>query len=76
MWKMWNKNRNTYYPLTKQQYYYYNNVDLCREVEAMKRTYQPNNRKKAKKHGFFARKEADTGVVNRRRSNGRKVLTH
>ena len=26
--------------------------------------------------GFFARKEADTGVVNRRRSKGRKVLTH
>jgi large subunit ribosomal protein L34 len=42
----------------------------------MKRTWQPNKRKTAKTHGFFARKEADTGVVNRRRSKGRKVLTH
>ena len=36
----------------------------------MKRTYQPNNRKKAKKLGFFARLEA--GIVNRRRAKGRK----
>ena len=36
----------------------------------MKSTYQPNNRKKAKKHGFFARKE--TNIY--RRKKGRKVL--
>lgn len=38
----------------------------------MKRTYQPNNRKKAKKHGFFAKMKA--GIINRRRSKGRKKL--
>jgi large subunit ribosomal protein L34 len=38
----------------------------------VKRTYQPNNRKKAKKHGFFARKK--TKVLNKRRSKGRKRL--
>ena len=38
----------------------------------MKRTYQPNNRKKAKKHGFFARKL--TNVSNNRRRKGRKSL--
>ncbi len=39
----------------------------------MKRTYQPNNRKKAKKHGFFARKE--TKILKARRKKGRKVLS-
>ena len=38
----------------------------------MKRTYQPNKRKQAKKHGFFARKETDS--LKRRRAKGRKVL--
>ena len=38
----------------------------------MKRTYQPNNRRRAKKHGFFARMKSD--VVNRRRKKGRKEL--
>ena len=38
----------------------------------MKRTYQPNNRKKSKKHGFFARKL--TNIVNNRRRKGRKNL--
>ena len=38
----------------------------------MKRTYQPNNRRRAKKHGFFARKK--TNVLNRRRPKGRKEL--
>jgi len=38
----------------------------------MKRTYQPNNRKKAKKHGFFARKEGT--VLNKRRAKRRKTI--
>lgn len=38
----------------------------------MKRTYQPNNRKKAKKHGFFARMK--TNILNNRRKKGRKKL--
>ena len=38
----------------------------------MKRTFQPNNRKKSKKHGFFARKESN--ILNTRRAKGRKVL--
>ena len=58
--------------MTNQGFYYYNNVDLCLEVEKVKRTYQPNNRKKAKKHGFFARKL--TNVLNNRRRKGRKSL--
>ena len=40
----------------------------------MKRTYQPNNRKKAKKIGFFARMK--TNIIKRRRKKGRKALIH
>ena len=40
----------------------------------MKRTFQPNNRKRSKKHGFFARMK--TNIINRRRKKGRKVLSH
>lgn len=40
----------------------------------MKRTYQPNNRKKSKKQGFLARMK--TKIVAKRRSKGRKVLAH
>ncbi len=39
-----------------------------------KRTFQPNNRKKSKKHGFFARME--TKIIKSRRKKGRKVLAH
>ena len=38
----------------------------------MKRTYQPNNQKKAKKHGFYARNEGK--VLYSRRAKGRKSL--
>ena len=41
----------------------------------MKRTFQPNNHKKKKNHGFFARKLAGTGIMNLRRSKGRKKLS-
>ena len=40
----------------------------------MKRTFQPNNRKRSKKHGFFARMK--TSIINNRRKKGRKVLSH
>ena len=40
----------------------------------MKRTYQPNNRKRSKKIGFLAR--VKTSIIKRRRRKGRKVLAH
>lgn len=40
----------------------------------MKRTYQPNTRKKSKKLGFLARMK--TKIINSRRKKGRKVLSH
>lgn len=39
----------------------------------MKRTFQPNNRKKAKTHGFMSRK--DSNVLANRRKKGRKKLS-
>ncbi len=39
----------------------------------MKRTYQPNNRKKQKKHGFFSR--VKSGIISKRRRKGRKRLS-
>lgn len=39
----------------------------------MKRTYQPNNRRRSKKMGFLARIKSK--VVSSRRKKGRKVLS-
>ncbi|MBI2096618.1 MAG: 50S ribosomal protein L34 [Candidatus Sungbacteria bacterium] len=42
----------------------------------MSTTYQPKKRKRAKTHGFLARKRRTSGrnVVKRRRRKGRKAL--
>ncbi|PIR93749.1 50S ribosomal protein L34 [Candidatus Falkowbacteria bacterium CG10_big_fil_rev_8_21_14_0_10_39_11] len=42
-----------------------------------KRTYQPNNRKKLKKHGFRNRMKTKDGqsLIKRRRDKGRESLS-
>ncbi|WKD58439.1 50S ribosomal protein L34 [Corynebacterium capitovis DSM 44611] len=52
-------------------------VDTRKENSVSKRTYQPNNRRRARKHGFRARMRTRAGraIVSARRRKGRSELT-
>jgi len=53
-------------------------VRVCsKEFTVSKRTYQPNNRRRARKHGFRARMQTRAGraIVSARRKKGRASLT-
>lgn len=58
-----------------EQVYYHIKFILISDI-TMKRTFQPNKRKRKKNHGFLVRMRTRDGqkIVNSRRQKGRKRL--
>lgn len=69
--------KNCYKLFDKNRKYIYNYLETEKNYSSggvsMKRTYQPNNRKRSKKMGFLARMQ--TKIISNRRKKGRKVLS-
>lgn len=63
-------------PVTSRSAYCVGRID-DRESDMSKRTFQPNNRRRAKKHGFRLRMRTRAGraILSARRRKGRSELS-